>query len=118
MELEKQLVNFELSRKLDELGVKQESLFNWRENGDLYMGGLSILGGSKSAKMEQYSAYTVAEMGEGLPMLHMPVRDSEHNDEWLWLRGVKKQWADTEANARAQVRIYLIKHDLLDTSTL
>ena len=68
MKLEQQVCSLELSKRLRELGVKQESLFGW------------ILRGVKpdeyklwtSGSIEEYlgdatSAYTVAELGEMLP---------------------------------------------------
>lgn len=72
MELNKQVVSLELAKKLKSLGVKQESLFVWlfrnyklsnppQENWDVELRQRYYKVG------EQYSAFTVAELGEMLP---------------------------------------------------
>ena len=63
MKLEKQVVNLELSKKLKELGVKQESYFayvNTKQKGEIHL--LTTL--SHYVGEENFiSAYTVAELG-------------------------------------------------------
>jgi hypothetical protein len=82
MKLEDQVTSLELSMKLKELGVKQESLFYWfdtRNTGDLpkwyldtYDNLADDLGWNyktgRTKKVDRlYSAFTVAELGEMLP---------------------------------------------------
>jgi hypothetical protein len=62
MELEKQICSLELAKKLKELGVKQDSLF-WWVNG---RGRMELH--DKHTDSDSVSAFTVAELGEMLPV--------------------------------------------------
>lgn len=127
-----QLVNLELSKKLKELGVKQESLWWWIKTHDCY-GDLDNFEVGRDydktawieSKMgtEVYSAFTVAELGEMLPDI---IGDDKHNIIYhcsLFKDRIEYkdytdshyliQQADTEANARAKILIYLIEHKLM-----
>lgn len=156
MKLEKQVSNLELSKRLKELGVKQESIYTWVESfGDnkTYKDGTKdgeykltdfcrcvsnyYARGYESDIHPMYHAYTVAELGEMLP------------DMFIWADGSKVQiasgkiiekidqnkWAtiivpadprhrlhiekaETEADARAKMLIYLLENNLLDPKTL
>lgn len=71
MNLESQVTSLELSKKLKELGVKQESLFYWINYDEQYCLqyvndaiGLCIL---KDIYKELYSAFTASELLESLP---------------------------------------------------
>ena len=166
--LEKQVSSLEPSRRLKELGVKQKSLYYWvkgdkqrgvcpdcRKAGGLvpecaYCGGTGkdienqnyYLYGRlevwQEDRVKDYSAFTVAELGEMLPhrVKSFPF-EKWHNDallhELLSFRGVKYGykmyyesdtgeefpkpkdaiWADTEADARALMLIYLIENNLI-----
>lgn len=123
MKLENQVTSLELSKKLKELGVKQESLFYWvhcevvSPVGD-YALETKVLMDNFIHKEDKIiaSAFTVAELGEMLP----------HNSRtgvtmglWeCWLdydsqgKGYEQQ-AETEANARAKMLIYLIENNLI-----
>ncbi len=131
MKLEKQVTSLELSKKLKELGVKQESLFYWVShfNGDELVFENDEHNFYKSVWKERSSAYTVAELGEMLPRglctqkapetYHMQFDSDAWKDAWnikgLEL-GFRELWeetkADTEADARAKCLIYLIENDL------
>lgn len=72
MKLEQQVSNKELSVRLRDLGVKQESLFYWTrppESDDIYVcwywENMSTASG-ETVDWEQISAFTVAELGEML----------------------------------------------------
>ncbi len=141
MELEKQVVNLELSKRLKKLGVKQNSLFYWCEwtmdritleyveNPDDFV---AITGGS----MDRFSAFTVAELGEMLPrsfdyevsefgvrdLIFSSGRTIIENNGWYVMYNdphpsnkipVYAQHADTEANARAKMLIYLLENKLI-----
>jgi len=83
MELEKQVASFKLSKKLKELGVKQDSLFEWSTEFKKFNGEptIQLMSGKFGLtvhhnidwrvydfkKRETYSAFTVAELGEMLP---------------------------------------------------
>lgn len=64
MTLESQVTSLELSKRLKELGVRQESLFMWQcypdGNGYIHLGRLS----SFDEEITYVSAFTVAELGQ------------------------------------------------------
>lgn len=68
MKLEEQVTSLKLSKKLKELGVKQESLFAWA---NVNQGGknwkMEVIKNDFQALNEFVSAFTVAELGEMLP---------------------------------------------------
>lgn len=129
MELKEQVCSLELAKKLKQLGVKQESIFWW--------GGISNMGiwcdhvknelPEKEKRFVWYSAFTVAELGEMLPPfvtsekqlgvaggwfchldsnpLNLPMIKNPHRHEID---------ADTEANARARMLVYLLENKLIN----
>ena len=140
MTIEKQLVNRELSQRIKELGVKQESLFWWvKEYGYSIMDGANTIDTEEwgvvyadnlndtisKQKGEHISALTVAELGEMLPNFI-----GDGTQLFFWNTGNKsycQYWdkekkyipngnaveADTEADARAKMLIYLIENNLI-----
>lgn len=64
MELEKQVVSLELSKKLKELGVKQESIHYWAKDRN---GNVGVDISPFQTDFGSYSAFTVAELGSLLP---------------------------------------------------
>lgn len=127
MTLESQVVSLELAKRLKELGVKQESLFYWRgvsnntapEPENWYYSWRvvdnleTVPSHSNNARLRQYSAHTVAELGEMLKGEAMPFWN-ERLQKWEY-ELVKGAWisCDTEADARAKVLIYLIENKLI-----
>ncbi len=124
MELKNQVVSLELAKRLKELGVKQESAFVWAED---------LLGGEETAlqyvanmpmKDDIYSwafhsAFTVAELGNILP-LDDECNSFKTSSDWAmyFVResgAFHKEYADTEADARAKMLIYLLENNLLPT---
>jgi hypothetical protein len=133
MKIEDQVTSLELSQRLKELGVEQESLFYWNicddctNEYDSEEWNLSY--GQEHGR--NYSAFNVAELGEMLPDVIY--------DEQTKLRYVLKiyklelmsgeiHWRveyvntictligkieETEVNARAQMLIHLIENNLL-----
>ena len=98
------------AKKLKELGVKQEGVFCYWQNATTKEWNFSNhLSHSPSKAL---SAFTVAELGELLP-------DNVLSYHWYKeytavARGednsiIHSIWADTEANARAKMLIWLIK---------
>ena len=97
MKPQKQVCSLELSKKLKELGVKQESLWYWglfvRNDGQpnrwelsdrniLNIQNISIL-------KEKCSAFTVAELGEVLPESILTIRPYQKNE---WDYKPKDKW--------------------------
>lgn len=108
-----QLVNLELSKKLKELGVKQESLWYWGKEDDNSWGLIQIDEDDKISEYynEYISAFTVAELGEMLPRGYRSGRAILKEKEYYICYGKAGTLsADTEANARAKMRIYLIEN--------
>ena len=117
------------AKQLKELGVKEESLFFWCEGnsyGDdgisMYCGTYGIIDKTKldevtiecfkinpKRELEYYSAFTVAELGEMLGWAYRSGKTGVNtyicNDNF----GNKEIEADTEANARAKMLIWLIE---------
>ena len=136
MKLEQQCVSLELAKKMKELGFEQESLFWWTKN----RAGLKpyveyekfIDKRTVHHKYLDCSAYTVAELGEMLPY---SIRSNLGIEEELFFtvhrcvggRGWNLTyenaydktfermpvWADTEADARAKMLIYLKENNLI-----
>lgn len=117
MKLENQVVSLDLSKRLKELGVKSPSNFYWDE-GDGIEDRLEY--SPNHVFLELIPAYTVAELGEMLPTLTTSWKSALGN----WVCEVPPQmneeniFADTEADARAKMLIYLIENNLLQTNSL
>lgn len=118
MDLEKQVCSLELSQKLKELGVKQESLFWWvislTTNYHIsYTGGDTNLLPTK--RNDFFSAFTVAELGEILKKANCQITSHYVGGKgWLcdmsnWPLYVEK----TEADARAKMLIYLLENKII-----
>ncbi len=134
MKLEQQVVSLTLAQKLKELGVKQESLYyHWYSPV-----GWSIVDRvfklTNTGVMQCPSAFTVAELGEMLPnkiekkdnkfwLYHWKSKDSDYstcygtfNSKGLDLFHTED--ADTEADARAKILIYLLENSLLENKLI
>ena len=120
MKLEEQVTNLKLSQKLQELGIKQESLFYW----DLFfVGGIYKIKRADEMNVSNWkyvsSAFTVAELGDMLPR---NTYTYSNGDLWYCkthLDNLKNNknilpWDNTEANARAKLLIYLIENKLIE----
>ncbi len=128
MKLEPQVVSLELAKKLKELGVNQASLFFYSKFTD---GSFEIeLSKSSAMGASDFSAFTVAELGEMLPAqlpgpsykhpayrLAMEKQDTRWNIVYICAtcggREFEPMLADTEADARATMLIYLLENELL-----
>lgn len=130
MKLEEQFVSLSLAKKMKELGAPQEGLFYWYQG----VGGWWYLGDTANAKMMNDAvdfgritapqfvscvAYTVAELGEMLPP-HTPTAKRAAKDGWICNghftghpANAHQEVADTEANARASMWIYLKENNLI-----
>ena len=134
MKLENQVCSLELAKRLKELGVKQESLYYW----SLCQGCVKEYG-AKGIKVDyelgdsghgdKWSAFTVAELGEMLPVKffdkeydeEMYTVFSKNDDEWITYYVYSEEGGEAyretdknEANARAKMLIYLIENKLME----
>lgn len=136
MKLEDQVCSLASAQKLKELGCKQESLFIWKVDDrldDLGYELVPVAGYTTSVRNRHnnYSAFTVAELGEMLPeyigewFLEM-YKDSSNlaSEEWFLVRYVERDGiggeeiktgfhCSNEAEARAKMLIYLLENKLI-----
>jgi len=105
--------DLEYAQELERLGFKQKSLWWWAKANlvDAKKEDYFIVD-NKYMLPAECSAPTVAELGERLPRGHRSYLD---RDIWVCESGDGLYWerADTEANARAKMLIYLKKNGLL-----
>lgn len=126
MQLESQVCSLELSKRLKELGVKQESLWWWVKHKNPPKEYPSLnkwsLCGYESAKdiYEQYHAYTVAELGEMLPEWCFTYKASKYHfqcGKYQPEQGEMEFYGaysgKTEANTRAKMLIHLLENKLI-----
>ncbi len=103
MKLEDQVCSLELSKRLKKLGVKQESLWDWAD----YDGDWKLYPRDYHPEdITHYSAFTVAELGEILPL---GIDHFKKEDGWCVEEPMENLTvnADTFANAMAKMVIYL-----------
>lgn len=141
MEIEKQVCSPELSNKLNELGVKQNSFWFWLKIEDGYglTPGFSIIS-TQGNIINKISAFTSAELGEILPgkverRINSDMRTGDlsvfkewwDKDKFLWrtcytLLGYDRALKifpgsfleETEADSRAKMLIYLIEQGIVE----
>jgi hypothetical protein len=134
MELQKQVCSLELAKRLKKLGLKQESIFYW----DFYH--VSFFGDwpriiSRNDRADRpaadadrmYAAFTVAELGEMLPAYNWQYpytfkmsSQTEWSSVWLSAKNqrIEKQFtANTEADARAKMLVYLLENKLMASAS-
>lgn len=119
MKIENQVTSLELSKKLKELGVKQESAFYWYFSIDDNKWKITDNELLKDERWEWCFAFTVAELGEMLPKhcKSFQAYNTKKNNKW-WCEYsqygvIDTKYAETEANARAKMLIYLLENNLI-----
>lgn len=115
MKLEDQICSIELSKRLKELGVKQESFFIWTP---LQLAAYHSMSKVKEKRGDWISAFTVAELGDMLPpfvttekyLCKNKPRFNTHEKETIECHS----WHDDkEADARAKMLVHLIEKGLV-----
>lgn len=122
MTLTNQVTSLEPSRKLRDLDVGQESLLKW----EVGIRGTHLLWPRDPNERiidtadvrEYFAAFTVAELGEMLPSGFLSGRADALTTElpslyFCRLEGFELTIANTEADARAKMLIYLIEQGLI-----
>lgn len=136
MKLESQVCSLELAKRLKELGVKQNSIFYYqgtkdeieREHGMILEFGKVL----QHKEADFFSAFTVAEFGEMLPVkisANDVGEESTYGETWLTIEHSDGWWvsyensnhqmlveqcnAATEAEARAKMLVYLLENQLI-----
>ncbi len=129
MNLEQQCIGLDLAKRLKELGIMQESLFyHYNEpyddgRDDWVITTWEDYEDACPSKTEPFSAFTVAELGEMLPIAIPYLEDGEDdvsflltgkNQDGKWFVNYTYDVTDeSEANARALILIYLIEQGLV-----
>ena len=119
MTLQDQVTSLEISKRLKELGVKQESYFRYVQNKDE----LWFLR-SEPEYRSGLSAFTVAELGEMLKNTGFEDKTNGYYRSTFWFQdkwyssmdtksGVPAITADTEADTRGLMLIYLLENKLI-----
>lgn len=138
MKLENQVVSLYLSKRLKKLGVKSKSYFRWETYQDprtnRYKKHIVQDGGHTFGEI--YPAYTVAELGDMIPMyingryVHIPEKGARNiydskppeKKDIVWsFQPVGQdyiQQSDTEADARAETLIYLLDKGIISLSQI
>lgn len=115
MELKNQVVSLGLAKKLKELGIKQGSLFHWCHYKQEKKWFITFnIEASKAIDLDDiYSAFTVAELGEMLPIETRSVYLG--GSGWICQNNHYKEhfYAETEADARAKMLVYLKENKLI-----
>ena len=111
MKLEDQVCSLELSRKLKELGVKQEALFFWVD--DLDDSWVVYIGKYQGAiNKSGIDAFTVSELGKMLPSFVHNFRNHTKPNQWTCNYDEAHEVGDTEADVRAKMLIYLLENKI------
>ena len=117
MELSKQVVSLELSQKIEKLGVKQDSLWWWT--------GVNIEWELRQG-IGRYSAFTVAELMEGLPTYlesgnwDLTIQKTDVGYMVSYQNGYGECYKEESscslsvANALAMMHIYLVENKLME----
>ena len=140
MKLENQVTNLELSKKLKDIGVKQESVWYWYEATKLASAKNEMqeikywtLARSPLMAKEIYSAFTVAKLGERLPNYvstsncgggrnaervdYLVCSNQNSREAWIAKDTKEVNWVSfrdrNEANARAKLLIYILENKLI-----
>jgi len=129
MKQENQVACKELSIKLKKFGFKQESIYHWQKGiGDASLRinhnalhDLNVRAFSQietSDFKEWYHAYTVAELGEMLPVEYYSLK--AYNGDWYCYKVLEEEdllftftRSKTEADSRAKMLIYLKGNNLI-----
>jgi hypothetical protein len=122
MKIEQQVTSLEISKRLKELAVKQEGIFHWFDRAEVnaFKGEPPLLLQEiQDTNPHRYSSFTVAELGEMLPKFFISGKEEIGgpyfcNDDSVLskITGILTT-ADTEADARGKMLIYLLENKLI-----
>jgi len=139
MNLKDQVCSLELSKKLKELGVEQESYFVFENTvGQVDQSCWRLIESwrfkeNNDTDMECISAFTVAELGEMLPCASMSEKylteedgknliawncySTDSSDDRIWGYD-DRTIAETEVDVRAKMLVYLIEQGVVTTKQI
>lgn len=111
------VTSLELSKRLKELGCKQDSLFYWDDHSDI---GEGFIVTQEPDYTDAVSAYTAEELGEMLPKWYATYSDTIKDREvFICEQGdmtkppYKFFEAETMADAMAEMLIFLLTYNLI-----
>lgn len=117
MKLEQQVCNLEFAQKLKGLGIEQKSLFYIDEQDqEITYGAFTI---PTFPGHTYISTFTVAELGEMLPDYYLSKRIGMLRGAWACFddsvlnRNSFNTRADTEADVRASMLVYLLENKII-----
>lgn len=126
MNIERHVTSLELSKRLKELGVPQESEYVWDPEGNVPTLHLNLWD-PLSGVRPHFSAFLASELGEMLPKGNTLVRHDDEGNVVPWTAGCvldyptnKKAYGHgvTEPDARAKLLIHLIARGIVDPKAL
>jgi len=114
MPIEQQVCSPELAKRLNELGEHQESYFYWVSwGGDSFdLMDRTAMINELNHDEEKYSAFTDAELGESLKAFGASteyILDPEYEAYYCYVDGMAPTADQTEANARAKMRVAILE---------
>lgn len=124
MKLEQQVVSLELAKKLEKLGVRDNTLFYWVEDKRDKRKPFKAMSKARASRIISREAtitpaFTVAELGEKLPN---NCKSFKGGKDFYWACELKrengytsKSGSATEADARAKMLIYILENKLIET---
>lgn len=129
MNLKDQVVSLKLAKRLKEFGVKQESLYGWCLTNSKLKHNEVVLTCAQAINHSLYnchlqketyvSAFTVAELGNFLNRCASYRQDNKlYICIMFYVPGGYRQEAETEADARAKMLIYLLENGLIENDLL
>ncbi|MBW1812107.1 MAG: hypothetical protein JRJ39_00165 [Deltaproteobacteria bacterium] len=117
-----QVTNLEISKQLEGLGIKQDSLWYWwnHAESDCIFIEREVFSGNDGLCHIIASAFTVAELGnmlaDGFYSYKMRNKAAHKYGKWVCKLNAQRyfytQRADTEANARGKMLVYLSENKL------
>lgn len=124
MTIENHVTNFDLSKKLYDLGIKRSTLFYWTIGGVVYRGEMPFWTDSN------YSAFLVSELGNFIPAMYTnfshycnySIRYGKLQNDKFFIsinsphmqeKIIDDLISDNEADCRAKMLIYLIENGLV-----
>lgn len=123
MKLEQQVTSLELSKRLKELGVKQESIWYWVKSNQTAFPNPTLIRDFEYEESKSfapafqyqyaYSAFTLAELFEMMPMMYVSLE--QHSNSYRAGIPSKGQYGQHEnpTGALGLMLEYLIKNNLL-----
>ncbi len=114
MKIEQQVCTWEQAKKIKELGITQTSSYFYWHFGAVSETWILINCEDSDIDANDFSAYTVAELGVMMPSGYDTMHSTMGGRRWFDLDGMDdREYYKTEAEARAAMLIYLLENNIL-----